>query len=151
MTVGDMGSKIRKAYTVMGDSVNLGSRLEGITRTYGVGVLVSEATQAASHGIIFREIDIVRVKGKDNPIRIYEPLALENELASDVCARLEKWQEVLINYRAQAWQAADDMLIQLQGAEPDCKLYALYRERIAQWRESPPALDWDGVTKFDTK
>jgi adenylate cyclase len=43
------------------------------------------------------------------------------------------------------------MLIQLQGAEPDCKLYALYRERIAQWRESPPALDWDGVTKFDTK
>ena len=151
MTVGDMGSKIRKAYTVMGDSVNLGSRLEGITRTYGVGVLVSEATQAASHGIIFREIDIVRVKGKDNPIRIYEPLALENELASDVRARLEKWQEVLINYRAQAWQAADDMLIQLQGAEPDCKLYALYRERIAQWRESPPALDWDGVTKFDTK
>ena len=151
MTVGDMGSKIRKAYTVMGDSVNLGSRLEGITRTYGVGVLVSEATQAASHGIIFREIDIVRVKGKDNPIRIYEPLALENELTSDVRARLEKWQEVLINYRAQAWQAADDMLIQLQGAEPDCKLYALYRERIAQWRESPPALDWDGVTKFDTK
>jgi adenylate cyclase len=151
MTVGDMGSKVRKAYTVMGDSVNLGSRLEGITRIYGVGILVSESTQAATSGIVYREIDIVRVKGKENPIRIYEPITLESSLASDTRASLDAWHAVLKHYRLQAWQEAEDGLIQLQASEPDCKLYALYRARIAQWRATPPPANWDGVTKFDTK
>ena len=151
MTVGDMGSKIRRAYTVMGDSVNLGARLEGITRYYGVGILVSEATQAASHGIVYREIDIVRVKGKDNPIRIYEPLALETDISNDTLTRLHEWQAVLVHFYAQAWKDAEHGLIQLQAIEPDCKLYALYRERVAEWLISPPPVNWDGVTKFDTK
>jgi len=151
MTVGDMGSKIRRAYTVMGDSVNLGARLEGITRSYGVGILVSEATQAASHGIVYREIDIVRVKGKDNPIRIYEPLALETDISNDTLTQLHEWQAVLVHFHAQAWKDAEHSLVQLQAIEPDCKLYALYRERIAEWRTSPPPANWDGVTKFDTK
>ena len=111
MTVGDMGSKIRRAYTVMGDSVNLGARLEGITRYYGVGILVSEATQAASHGIVYREIDIVRVKGKDNPIRIYEPLALETDISNDTLTRLHEWQAVLVHFYAQAWKDAEHGLI----------------------------------------
>jgi adenylate cyclase len=151
MTVGDMGSKIRKAYTVMGDSVNLGSRLEGITRIYGVGILVSESTQASSNGIVYREIDIVRVKGKENPVCIYEPIALEGALTGDTRASLDKWHAVLKDYRSQAWQEAEDGLIQLQATEPDCKLYVLYRARIAQWRTTPPPANWDGVTQFDTK
>ena len=151
MTVGDMGSKIRKAYTVMGDSVNLGSRLEGVTRIYGVGILVSESTQVATSGIVYREIDIVRVKGKENPIRIYEPITLESTLTSDTRASLDTWHAVLKHYRLQAWQEAEDGLIQLQATEPDCKLYALYRARIAQWRATAPPSNWDGVTRFDTK
>jgi adenylate cyclase len=135
----------------MGDSVNLGSRLEGITRIYGVGILVSESTQAATSGIVYREIDIVRVKGKENPVCIYEPIALEGALTSDTRASLDKWHAVLKDYRSQAWQEAEDGLIQLQATEPNCKLYALYRARIAQWRTTPPPANWDGVTQFDTK
>jgi adenylate cyclase len=89
MTVGDMGSNIRKAYTVMGDSVNLGSRLEGITRQYGVGILVSEETQRETQGVLFRDIDMVRVKGKDNPITIYEPVGLEKQVDTQ---REPKWK-----------------------------------------------------------
>jgi len=151
MSVGNMGSPQRLAWTVMGDNVNLASRLEGINKQYHTGIVISESThQHVGDGFVARELDRIRVKGKLHPVKIYELLGFANEAQVYYDLRT-RFEEALCVYRSQCWHQAIEKFGELLVAYPDDGPSREFLRRCREYLEEPPPANWDGVYVMETK
>jgi hypothetical protein len=127
------------------------SRIEGLTKQYGAAIIAGQATKEAVGGVVFGELDRVRVKGKDEPVAIFEAMCRDGEVAKERLEELKLRGEALQLYRTRNWDQAELILFNLQRLYPGAQLYSLYADRVARYRQDPPGAGWVGVSAFEAK
>lgn len=151
MNVGDMGSEFRRAYTVLGDPVNIGARLESATKYYGVHLIVGSETRANQNQFLFRLLDKIRIKGKQISIDIYEVMGRMNDATASMIKEAEAHEEALFTYFKMDFTRANKLFTKLHNEFPEKHLYVIFLERIKYFKKNPPPNDWDGSYEFMEK
>lgn len=151
VVAGNLGSSNRLNYSVIGDAVNLSARLESLTRLYNVSNIVSEESKLAAPQYMYMELDIVRVAGKNQAVRIFELLGFHGQVSSSQLEKAKAFEAALQAYRLQEWELAQRLFSQLLSSCDNTQLPTVFLERISHFKTLPPAIDWDGVYVFGKK